>query len=94
MEPISTTSLSPPSSYLPRPDRPLLSPQSGGHLSSDPPGHFHSDLLGQNSSDPLGRLQPLVKTFEIAVSDGTLNISMPATHDKAKISALEVFGPL
>jgi hypothetical protein len=37
---------------------------------------------------------PVVKTFEIAVNDGILDISMPATHDRAKISALEVFGPL
>ena len=37
---------------------------------------------------------PVVKTFEIPVNDGILDISMPATHDRAKISALEVFGPL
>ena len=37
---------------------------------------------------------PVVKTFDVTVSDGTLNISLPATNNRAKISALEVFGPL
>jgi hypothetical protein len=37
---------------------------------------------------------PVVKTFDVTVSDGTLDISLPATHNRAKISALEVFGPL
>jgi hypothetical protein len=37
---------------------------------------------------------PVVKTFDISVTDGTLDISLPATHDNAKISALEVLGPL
>ena len=32
--------------------------------------------------------------FDVMVSDGTLDISLPATHNRAKISALEVFGPL
>ena len=37
---------------------------------------------------------PVVKTFDISVTDGTLDISLPATHDNGKISALEVLGPL
>jgi hypothetical protein len=37
---------------------------------------------------------PVVKTFDVTVSDGTLDISLSATQDQAKISALEVFGPL
>ena len=37
---------------------------------------------------------PVVKTFEIPVNDGVLDILMPAIQDRAAISALEVFGPL
>jgi Malectin domain len=37
---------------------------------------------------------PIARTFDIPVSDGTLDISLPASADNAKLSALEVFGPL
>ncbi len=37
---------------------------------------------------------PVVKTFDVVVNDGILDISLPATHDRGKISALEVLGPL
>jgi hypothetical protein len=37
---------------------------------------------------------PIAKTFDIPVSDGTLDISLPASADNAKLSALEVLGPL
>jgi hypothetical protein len=37
---------------------------------------------------------PVAKTFDIPVSDGTLDISLPASVDSGKLSALEVLGPL
>lgn len=37
---------------------------------------------------------PFVRQFEVAVTDGTLEIVMPASANNAKLSALEVEGPL
>ena len=37
---------------------------------------------------------PFVRELEVAVTDGTLNIVMPASANNAKLSALEVEGPL
>lgn len=37
---------------------------------------------------------PVVRSFDIAIEDGRLDIEMPATEDNAKLSALELFGPL
>jgi Malectin domain len=37
---------------------------------------------------------PVVKQFDVMVTDGVLDISLAPTRDRAKISALEVFGPL
>ncbi|MBN9167485.1 MAG: hypothetical protein BGO98_23255 [Myxococcales bacterium 68-20] len=37
---------------------------------------------------------PIVRSFDIAIEDGRLDIEMPATADNGKLSALELFGPL
>jgi hypothetical protein len=37
---------------------------------------------------------PVVKTFDVFVGDGTLDIALVPTKDKGKISGIEVFGPL
>lgn len=37
---------------------------------------------------------PVVRTFEVEVDDGTLDIEMRARTNNAKLSALELFGPL
>jgi hypothetical protein len=49
---------------------------------------------GCMASRSVGSGVPVVKTFEIPVNDGVLDILMPAKKDRAAISALEVFGPL
>ncbi len=38
--------------------------------------------------------RPVVQTFDVLVSDGTLDLVGTATKNNAKISAIEVFGPL
>jgi hypothetical protein len=37
---------------------------------------------------------PVEETFDVVVTDGTIDISLPATVNNGKISALQVFGPL
>lgn len=37
---------------------------------------------------------PLARTFEVQVVDGALDVSLPASANNAKLSALEVTGPL
>ncbi len=37
---------------------------------------------------------PVVRSFDVFVGDGTLDIALPASENNAKLSALEVFGPL
>lgn len=37
---------------------------------------------------------PLERTFEVDVTDGTLDIRMPASSNNAKLAALEISGPL
>ncbi|AKU93618.1 Cell surface protein [Labilithrix luteola] len=37
---------------------------------------------------------PIVRSFDIPITDGTLDIRMPASVNNGKLSALELFGPL
>jgi hypothetical protein len=37
---------------------------------------------------------PIVKSFDVFVADGTINISLPASADNGKVAAIEVLGPL
>ena len=37
---------------------------------------------------------PIAKTFDVAVTDGAIDIQLPASVDNGKLSALEVRGPL
>lgn len=37
---------------------------------------------------------PIVRTFDVAVTDGMLDIAMPASRNNGKLSAVEVLGPL
>jgi hypothetical protein len=36
------------------------------------------------------KAKPVIRSFEVAIGDGTLDISMPASVDHAKISAIEI----
>lgn len=37
---------------------------------------------------------PVVQTFDVSVTDGTLDLVGTPTKDNAKLSAIEVLGPL
>ena len=37
---------------------------------------------------------PVVRSFDVFVADGTINLALPSTRDNGKVSAIEVFGPL
>jgi hypothetical protein len=49
---------------------------------------FSQGGCAASTTDSTGH--PVVKRFEVAVTDGTLDISMPASVNMAKISAIEV----
>ncbi len=46
------------------------------------------DILGE-----VGSMRAVVKTFEVGVNDGVLNIDFTASANQPKVSAIEVFGP-
>ncbi|MFD1143562.1 malectin domain-containing carbohydrate-binding protein, partial [Larkinella insperata] len=46
------------------------------------------DILGE-----VGSMRAVVKTFEVGVEDGVLNIDFTASANQPKVSAIEVFGP-
>lgn len=51
-------------------------------------------LSGGCLANPATTASPVVATYRVDIQDGTLSISMPASKDSAKVSAIKVVGPL